>query len=316
MINVLEVQPNIVSSDLTGYIIGIYGAFGSGKTTTAVKAEKSLLLATEAGYKAIPGVKAVDIKSWGDFLTAIAQLKKPQAMEAYKTIVIDTLDNLAFYANEEVLSKNGVSKISDIPFGAGYTQLEAMFRKALKELADRYGVIIVAHPNQKQEEIAVEGSSDAKKNQYWDLAVNKKIKGIAVGMMDLLIFVEHNRRPNVPNVAHFIASDNWEAKTRFANIVPSVEFSYENIKRAIINAAGAGAVATVHRDLESDEEITKEEYMELKARVEQMASQLVETKGLETVKTKINFILGKTLGSADIADYKRLVLLEEELKSL
>lgn len=179
MINIFDVQPNVVSSDLTGYIIGLYGAYGCGKTTTASQAPNSLILATEAGYKAIPGVMAIDIRSWSEFLTAVAQLKKPEAKERFKTIIIDTLDNLAFYAIEEILAKNGVSKISDIAFGGGYVQLELMFRKTLKELADRYGVFIIAHPNQKQEE--VEGQKD--KNQYWDLAVNKKVKGIAIGKL-------------------------------------------------------------------------------------------------------------------------------------
>ena len=316
MINILDAKPNVVSNDLTGYIIGVYGAFGSGKTTTMMQADKPLLLATEKGYLAIPGVIAIDIKSWSDFLTVVAQLKKPEARERYKTIVIDTLDNLAFYANEEVLAKNGVSKISDVPYGGGYVQLEAMFRKALKEIADRYGVIIIAHPNQKQEDIAVEGTTDPKKNQYWDLAVNKKIKGIAIGMMDLLIFVEHNRRPNVPNVAHFIASDNWEAKTRFANIVPSTTFSFENIKKAITDAAGVKAVTTVTRSVEETVERTGEDFSTLKARVEQFATELVAKKGLEPVKQKIGFILGKSLKDADIADYERLLLLEGELATL
>jgi hypothetical protein len=70
------------------------------KTTTASKAPNSIIIATEAGYKAIPGVIAVDVRSWSDFLTVIAQLKKAEAKERFKTVIIDTLDNLAFYALE------------------------------------------------------------------------------------------------------------------------------------------------------------------------------------------------------------------------
>lgn len=312
MINIFNVEPNVVSNDLTGYIIGIYGAYGCGKTTTASKAPKSLILATEAGYKAIPGVLAVDIRSWSDWLTAIAQLKKPEARERFKTIIIDTLDNLAFYGVEEVLSKNGVSKISDIPYGGGYTQLEAMFRKSLKELADRYGVIIIAHPNQKQEDI--EGSE--KKNQYWDLAVNKKVKGIAVGIMDMLIFVEHNRRPDVPNIAHFYASDSWEAKTRFSNIIPSTVFSYENIVKAVSDAAGEKSIKEVKRNVSEGAEIDHAEFEVFKATVGELASAKVSEKGLEPVKDKIAYCLGKTIGSSDIGDYDRLKVLYEELKNM
>lgn len=63
------------------------------------------------------GVMAVDVHSWTDILTVVAQLKSPDAQEKYKTIVIDTLDDLVFYAEQYVLQVNGVSKMSDVPYG-------------------------------------------------------------------------------------------------------------------------------------------------------------------------------------------------------
>lgn len=134
--------------------------------------------------------------------------------------------------------------------------------------------------------------------------------------MDLLIFVEHNRRPNVPNIAHFYASDGWEAKTRFSKIVPSVEFSYENIRDAVKKAAGADATTEVNRTLAEPNSISPEDFSKFKQEINEFAQQRVAEKGLEPVKQKINFILNKPLSSADISDYERLVLLEDELRLL
>lgn len=86
-------------------------------TTTALQAEKPLLIAAEKGYKTISGAMAVDVNSWPDILTVVSQLKKPEAQELYKTIVIDTLDELVFYAEQYILQANGVSKPTDIPYG-------------------------------------------------------------------------------------------------------------------------------------------------------------------------------------------------------
>lgn len=64
-INLLNLQPHKVSRDLSGYITYIYGAPKTGKTTLATQMPKSLLLAFERGYNALPGVIAQDINTWG-----------------------------------------------------------------------------------------------------------------------------------------------------------------------------------------------------------------------------------------------------------
>ena len=62
-INLLGIQPHQVSRDMRGYSVFFYGEPKSGKTTTAVKFPKHLLLAFEKGYNAIPGAMAQPINS-------------------------------------------------------------------------------------------------------------------------------------------------------------------------------------------------------------------------------------------------------------
>ena len=61
-INLLNIEPHKVSKDLSGYITYIYGAPKTGKTTLAVQMPKTLLLAFERGYNALPGVIAQDVE--------------------------------------------------------------------------------------------------------------------------------------------------------------------------------------------------------------------------------------------------------------
>ena len=92
MINILDVKPHVVSRDLSGYTTLLYGDPKSGKTTCATRFPKSLLLAFEKGYAALPGVMALPINTWGDYLTALRQLKDEAAKEKFSTIIIDTVD--------------------------------------------------------------------------------------------------------------------------------------------------------------------------------------------------------------------------------
>lgn len=90
-INLLALQPHKVSRDLSGYITFVYGRPKTGKTTLASQAEKALLLATERGYNAIPGIIAQDITSWGEIKQVVRELKKPEVQETFKTIIVDTV---------------------------------------------------------------------------------------------------------------------------------------------------------------------------------------------------------------------------------
>ena len=85
-INLLELTPHKVSRDLKGYSVFFYGEPKSGKTTTAAKFPKSLLLAFEKGYNAIPGVMAQPINSWSEFRQVLRQLKETEIKEKFSTI--------------------------------------------------------------------------------------------------------------------------------------------------------------------------------------------------------------------------------------
>lgn len=91
-IDILNIQPHKVSTDLSGYITLIYGPAKIGKTTFGVQMPKPLLLAFERGYNALPGVRPADVTSWGELKQICRQLKSDAAKEMYKSIIIDTVD--------------------------------------------------------------------------------------------------------------------------------------------------------------------------------------------------------------------------------
>lgn len=129
-IDIFSVTPHQVSRDMRGYSVLFYGEPKSGKTTTATKFPRHLLLAFEKGYNAIPGAMALPINSWSEFRKALRQLKDVKAREAYETIIIDTAD-IAYDLCEKYICANarradggtGVDTIGDIAYGKNFATL-------------------------------------------------------------------------------------------------------------------------------------------------------------------------------------------------
>ena len=67
-IDILNIKPSVISRDLRGKYVMLYGKPKSGKTTAAAAFPKALLCAFERGYNAIGGVMAQDIMKWAETL--------------------------------------------------------------------------------------------------------------------------------------------------------------------------------------------------------------------------------------------------------
>lgn len=313
MINLMELKPHEVSSDLKGYVIGVYGPSGCGKTTLASKADNALLIACEKGYKTIPSVMAVDVNTWTDVLTISSQLKKEEVKNRYEIIVIDTLDELVFIAEQHILNKHGVAKLNDLPYGAGHVELASMFRKLFRDIVKDYGLIILA-------QAAIKQDPEDEENYYATLDVNRKVKKIVMALLDMLVFVEAGRDPEQPNIAHFKASQKWEAKERFPNIVNKTVFSYENLTQSIQDAISGEATRVEHKNYYAEEkvEISEEEFIKLKTEVEQLGKKVIENDNskMNDVVQLIDQVIGKKVKETTLKDAQGLTVLKEELNRM
>jgi len=84
MANLLtSIKPHEVSRDLRGYSVLFYGTAKSGKTTTASKFPKSLILGFEKGWNALPGVMAIGVNSWREFKNYLIMLKDEETKAMY-----------------------------------------------------------------------------------------------------------------------------------------------------------------------------------------------------------------------------------------
>ena len=116
-ISIFDITPTVVDRSLSGKYMLLYSKPKLGKTSFAAQLPKNLFLATEIGYNAINGVTALPIAKWTDIKLAVKQLKEPKAKELYETVTIDTISLAADLCEKFVCSREGVTKINEIPYG-------------------------------------------------------------------------------------------------------------------------------------------------------------------------------------------------------
>ena len=144
MIDILTIEPTVISRDLKGKYLLLYGKPKTGKTTMASRFPKNLLIAFEKGYNAIDGIKAVDINRWSEFRQVLRQLEKPEAQAMYDTITIDTATIAYEMCEQFVCGQNGVQSISDIPWGRGWSLVKKEFESCLRKITMlNYGLVLI-----------------------------------------------------------------------------------------------------------------------------------------------------------------------------
>lgn len=230
-IDILSLQPNVISRDLRGKYLLLAGAPKTGKTTFCCQSDKALILAFEIGTNAQGNAMVQPITTWSEFKLVLRQLEKPQAKEKYNTICIDTL-TIAFDLCEQfICSQNGVSKIGDVPFGAGYTQLSKEFESALRKITMlSYGLIMTCHLKESYDD---EGKLISAKPD-----LNNRCLKIANGIADVIGVITQtwNEKGESERWIQTRSTPTITAGSRFRFLAPRIPFDFYKFEEALCRA--------------------------------------------------------------------------------
>lgn len=233
-IDIFSLEPNVVSKDLKGKIIALYGSVKSGKTSNACKFEKPLLIAFEKGFNAISGIKAQPINTWGNFKMVLKQLDNPKAKALYSTIIIDTVDIAYDLCEKFVCQREQVEKIADIPWGAGYKMLRQEFFSTLRNIAILdFGLIMISH---SLERVSEQNGQQIIKTVS---TLNDRAKDIVFGMADIVGYsrVEIDESTGHNKMMLYLReTPYWEAGSRFAYTPTVIDFTYDALASCIAEA--------------------------------------------------------------------------------
>ena len=209
----------------------------TGKTTTACKFDKSLLLGFEKGYNAIPNIRAVPINRWSEFKQVIKQLKSDEAHELYANIIVDTADISYDLCEKYICDLNGVSKIGDIPYGGGYTQSKKEFDEALRAIPQMgYGLILISHAQDKT-------FTDEDGREYNKIVptLGNQPRLVVDRMSDIIGYARpiQDEDGTIHTYLFMRGTPRFDAGSRFKYTPDYIEFSYENLVKAIGDAIDA-----------------------------------------------------------------------------
>jgi len=235
-LNLRDIKPHKVSRDLSGYITYIYGEPKTGKTTFATQMPNHLLLAFERGYDALPEVIAQDITSWGKMKEVLRELKKPENLEYFKSIIVDTIDIAADMCQQYICSQLGIENIGDGGFeNNGWVKYKKEFEETFRTLSQLgYAVVFISHVKSTTKKDKVT------KQEWTSVKPSAQSSALAIieNMADIYGYVHQVKLDNGQKKAVMTirTGDDIACGGRFKYLPDEIDFSYDNLQKALTDA--------------------------------------------------------------------------------
>lgn len=316
MIDILSIEPTVISRDLKGKYLLLYGKPKTGKTTMASRFPKNLLIAFEKGYNAIDGIKAVDVNKWSEFRQVLRQLEKPEAQEMYDTITIDTTTIAYEMCEQFVCSQNGVQSIRDIPWGQGWTLVKKEFETCLRKITMLgYGLVLISHIETRKEKTA-----DDSEIEILAPSMPKRCYEVVNQIVDIIGYIatEWDDEGNSHRWLYTRQTPTVMAGSRFPYLAPKIKLGYQELVDAINEAIDKqrdidGATVVDKIEKKQEEELS---FSEIREEASKIWAKLVneDAANAEKILKKVEIIFGRKLKLSEITEDQKepffLVLLE------
>ena len=292
-IDLLAIQPHKVSRDLSGYITYIYGPGGAGKTTFGASCKKPLLLAFELGYKALPGVMAQPVQSWGEVKQVLRDLKRPEVKEVYSTIVVDTVDIASQLCEKYMCNQLGIENIGDGGWATnGWAKAKKEWEQTWRAFTmEGYAVVFISHSKDK-----VFKKKDGTEYNQITPSCSTAYEEIIKNMVDIMGYIEIDNGQR--KLILRSADDSVDCKSRFKMIAPEIPFGYNELVDALNEAIDREAALTngefVTNESFKAPEVTNYDYDALMAEFKDIVG-IVMGKN-QTNAVKLTTIVDKYLG--------------------
>ena len=303
-LDILNIQPSVISRDLKGKFVCIYSLPKVGKTSMACQFPKNLLLGFEHGWNAIGGVKAIDVTKWADFKLILRQLEKPEAKAMYDTITIDTI-GIAWDACEQyICAQNGVQKISDIPWGGGYSACKKEFESCLRKITQLgYGLVIIAHVERR-----IEKRADDSEVEILGPAIPKRAYEIVNQLVDIIGYIDvtWDEEGNSERWLYTRKTPTVMAGSRFKYLAPKIKFGYQELVDAIAEAIEKSEKIDGAKVVDKQENIIEEtlSFNEVRNEAMELWNKLIELdpENSKIILKKVEMVFGRVMKLSEITE--------------
>lgn len=321
--NLLEIEPQKISTDLATYTTMLYGMPKVGKTTFYYElfGQRAIFARTEKGSKAVAGLMGQDIANWSDFMKFKLQLRRKEVREKFDVVVIDTYDNLCIYLERYIKNKYEVNRLNEANggWGEGQNEFTETLMMTLNEI-ESYGYTIhfISHVATKTEKIP---GTEEEFEKYIP-ATKKRGMEVATKMVDNILFGYLTIDPETKQEKRALYTRetiHFQAGSRIKNVRSPLPFNAKAYKEAI-----AEAIAQENpEDLKVEKEtnvVTGQtiDFEELMSEAKAKAVEMHHANRMPEVTEIVEKYLGKgrLLKDATATQVETVAVIVEELRAL
>lgn len=300
MVDLMAIQPNVISRDLRGKYILLAGKPKIGKTEFCALCPDSLILGFESGTNALPNAMVQPVEKWTTMKQVLTELKKPEVQEKYKTICFDTVGTAWEICEKYICAQAGVQKLGDIPYGGGYTATTKEFESTLRQISMLgYGMIFTSH---------IKDTVDDNGNV---LSVKPDLSNRCLKVVNALVDVigiitqTWDEQGQSQRWIQVRATQNVEAGTRFKHMQPKFKFGYTAFVDALVDAIEAeeklGATVVDKTEREAAEVL---DYQVVQAEAEKLWKELIEAdvNNADKILKKVEIHFGRPMKLSEITE--------------
>lgn len=219
----LPTQKTPPKRNLADLTVLAYGRPKVGKSSFCAQADGALFLATEAGLNHLATYQ-VPINSWEEMLAACAEIAAGK--HAFKTIIVDTVDNAFRLCVEYVCRQLGIKHESEAPYGRAYGMIANEFTRVLTKLSLLpYGLYLISHA----QEVSVETRTGTITRVVPTLP--EKARKLVLGLVDMILFVDMestdvNGETRLRRVIRTKPTMHYEAGDRTGRLPETLELDF------------------------------------------------------------------------------------------
>lgn len=273
--DLLSLTEDAFMSGMEGKKIMIYGVNDTGKTKQLTKLDRPLLLMTESGGSAVK-CRKLPVSKWSKFKEIVESLTAEktfeQMYEAYRTILVDTGENLVDLSEKAVCNEFDVRDLSEINGKQnGYKIARTDFQMQINKLTSvGYTVVFICHEEKVEMEDEVTGET-YNFIQPKGTSNEKSSMRMLRDLCDFCIYLRPNgidpqTYETIPSTAICKRTKNVFARSRFAIQTFIDPFTAQGLIDAIEKAVEKSAEeedAEIEKYRLVKDDYTKDDYLEI-----------------------------------------------------